>query len=92
MKKIASIIKKEFIQVRRDRSMMAILFVVPIIQLLILGYIISAEVKNIQTVISDLDDTPVSRLVVERIRNSGYFNVRYFEKQQNRLAEYLDLF
>ncbi len=88
--RIAAIIRKEFLQVRRDRSMMAILFVVPIVQLLILGYIISAEVKNIQTVICDLDQTPVSRQVIERIRNSGYFNVRYFEREENRLADYLD--
>lgn len=90
MRKIFHIIKKEFIQVRRDRGMLMILFVAPLMQLLILGFVISSEVRNIRTVICDLDDSSTSRLLVERIRNSGYFDLAWFDTRQNHLHDYLD--
>ena len=90
MRKILHIIKKEFIQVRRDRGMLMILFVAPLLQLLIIGFVISSEVRNIRTVICDLDDSSTSRLLVERIRNSGYFDLAWFDTRQNHLHEYLD--
>jgi len=90
LRKILHIIKKEFIQVRRDRGMLMILFVAPLLQLLILGFVISSEVRNIRTVICDLDDSSTSRLLVERIRNSGYFDLAWFDTRQNHLHEYLD--
>jgi len=88
--KILHIIKKEFIQVRRDRGMLMILFVAPILQLLLLGFVISSEVHNIRTVICDLDNSSTSRLLVERIRNSGYFDLAFFDTRQNHLHDYLD--
>jgi len=90
LRKILHIIKKEFIQVRRDRGMLMILFVAPLLQLLIIGFVISSEVRNIRTVICDLDDSSTSRLLVERIRNSGYFDLAWFDTRQNHLHEYLD--
>ncbi len=90
MIKILPIIKKEFIQIRRDRSMVAILFVVPVVQLLLLGFVISSEVRNIRTVICDLDHSATSRLLVERIRQSGYFDVAYYDPRPGRMQEYLD--
>ena len=90
MQRIKHIIKKEFRQIRRDRSMIGIIFIMPIIQLLVLGYVISSEVRNISTLICDLDKSAQSREVVARIRNSGYFNINYFEESQNRITRFLD--
>ncbi len=90
MSKIKHIIKKEFIQIRRDPAMIRIIFLIPIVQLLILGYVVSSEVKNIQTVICDLDNSPLSRQIIERVRNSGYFKVKYFEQRENFLYDYLN--
>jgi ABC-2 type transport system permease protein len=90
VRKIFHIIVKEFIQVRRDRGLLAILFVVPILQLLLLGFVVSSEVRNVQTVICDLDNSSASRLIIERIRNSGYFTIVVTEKEQNHLQKYLD--
>lgn len=90
MRKIVHIIKKEFIQIRRDPAMIRIIFLIPIVQLLVLGYVVSSEVKNIQTVICDLDNSSLSRQIVDRVRNSGYFNVKYFEQRENFLYDYLN--
>ncbi len=91
MRKILSIIRKEFQQIRRDRPMLAILFVVPIVQLLVLGYVVSSEVKNVPTVICDMDRSPDSRDLIARVIHSGYFDVRYFEPQMSEMTKYLDL-
>lgn len=90
MSKIKHIIKKEFIQIWRDPAMIRIIFLIPIIQLLVLGYVVSSEVKNIQTVICDLDNSPFSRQIIERVRHSGYFKVKYFERQVSAIEDYLN--
>lgn len=90
MRKILFIIKKEFIQIRRDRPMMALLFLVPLVELIVLGYAVSTEVKHIRTVVCDLDNTPLTRALIDRLRHSGYIEIRYLEVRQNRIREYLD--
>jgi ABC-2 type transport system permease protein len=90
VKRILYLLKKEFIQIRRDRAMRALLFIAPIIQLLVLGSVVSSEVKNIYTVVCDLDQSPISRQIIERIANSKYFNVKYFDNRESHLHYYLD--
>lgn len=73
MKKILSLVKKELIQIRRDRRMLPIVLVAPVIQLLILGYAVSLDVRNIPTVVLDQDHTQSSREFLSEIFNTGYF-------------------
>ena len=68
------IIRKEFQQIRRDRRMLPIIFIAPMLQLVLLGYAASFDVKNIQTVICDNDRTPESRDYV-----TSFFSGEYFE-------------
>ncbi|MBD3384158.1 ABC transporter permease subunit [candidate division KSB1 bacterium] len=90
MRKIRTIIRKEFLQIRRDRAMIAIIFVVPVIQLILLGYVISSEVKNLQTVICDLDKSPLSRELISRVKNSNYFIIAGYDDRYSRLEKHLD--
>lgn len=46
MNRIAAIMRKEFIQTRRDRMTLALIFMVPLVQLLLFGYAIQTEVKQ----------------------------------------------
>jgi len=87
---IRHIIRKEFIQIRRDRSMRAIIFVVPILQLWLLGYVISSEVKHVATVVCDLDQTATSREVIERLSHTVYLDIRFRENREKHLQKYLD--
>jgi ABC-2 type transport system permease protein len=77
VQRVKHLIKKEFRQIRRDRAMLMIIFVVPVVQLLILGYIISSEVKNIPTVIVDSDRSQLSRELIAKIEHSGLFYIKY---------------
>ncbi|MGQ9801280.1 MAG: ABC transporter permease [Candidatus Saccharicenans sp.] len=73
MKKLLAFIKKELIQVRRDRRMLPIVIVAPILQLLILGYAVSLDVRDITVVVVNLDSSASSRDFLEAVFNSGYF-------------------
>lgn len=67
------LIYKEFLQLRRDPRMLAIILVVPVVQLLIFGYAASVDVKDLPTVICDQDRSPSSRDYISHIINNGYF-------------------
>ena len=77
MKALRHIIKKEFLQIRRTRSMIAITLGVPVIQLVILGFAISSDVVHVPTVITDMDNSSTSRRLVNIFENSRYLDVRY---------------
>lgn len=71
--RIRLLIWKEFLQLRRDRSMLPIIFIMPVLQLIMFGYVIGTDVRDLRTAIVDRDGTPESRLVVDSFVNSGYF-------------------
>jgi len=81
MHRIIHIIRKEFLQIFRDRKMLPIIFVLPVAQLIVLGYAANLDVKNIPTVICDMDYSTLSRGLVDKFTNSGYFQlVGYVDK------------
>lgn len=67
---------KELRQLRRDRVTIVIAILIPVIQLIILGYAISTEVKNVTAVVVDLALTESSREFVSKLDNSGVFILR----------------
>jgi ABC-2 type transport system permease protein len=70
--------RKEFIQMRRDRLTLGIMIGVPVVQLLLFGYAIQTDVRNLPTVVVDESRTPQSRDVIAAFENTGNFRiVRY---------------
>lgn len=90
MRQIFYLVQKEFRQIFRDFSMVRILFVVPLIQIFILGNAITTDVKNIKIVFQDQDKTPYSREFIGRFVHSSYFRITGFEEDYTRLSSYLD--
>ncbi|MCX6826707.1 MAG: ABC transporter permease [candidate division Zixibacteria bacterium] len=70
---IKAIAKKELSQVMRDPNMLRIIFVMPFIQLLVLGYAITTDVKKIYTSVYDYDRSGLSREYVRSLSAGGYF-------------------
>jgi ABC-2 type transport system permease protein len=66
---------KEFIQMRRDRITLAMVTVIPSIQLMLFGYAIQTEVRHLPTVVLDESRTAESRALVATIANTGNFDV-----------------
>jgi len=74
---IFRIVRKEFYQIRQDRRMLAVSIVAPLLQVILLGYAATTDVKFTHVVVCDLDRTPVSREFLRRFTNSGYFVQNY---------------
>ena len=72
---IRYIIQKEFRQIFRNKAMLPIIFIMPLIQLIILANAATFEVKNIKFGYIDNDKTSFSRELIEKFNASTYFNV-----------------
>ena len=75
MKTILYIIQKEFKQIFRNKGMLPIIFVLPLLQLVILSNAATFEVKNIKFGYIDNDHTSTSRALIEKFNASTYFDV-----------------
>mgnify|MGYP000498220331 FL=1 len=75
MKTILYIIQKEFKQIFRNKGMLPIIFVLPLLQLIILSNAATFEVKNIKFGYIDNDHTSISRALIEKFNASTYFDV-----------------
>ncbi len=90
MNRIIALIKKEFLQMRRDRLTMAIAFLIPVVQLIIFGYAIQTEVKNISTIVFDQSLTTESREMLDSFTASGYFEIRFIAKSYEDINHAID--
>ena len=77
IKRIIAIIKKEFAQIRRDKRTIAIIILMPIMELLLFGYAASTSVDHIPTVILNNDIGIESRELMDNLTNSQYFDLNY---------------
>ncbi len=75
MRPILFMLRKEFKQIFRTREMMAVIFVVPVIQTLIMGFAITNEVKHIKMIIADQDNSRISREVSDAFGNTDRFDI-----------------
>ncbi len=70
---ILPVIRKEFIHIWRDPRTLAIIILMPILQLFIFGYAIDMDVRDIKIGIMDQSRTPASRELIQKFTGSGYF-------------------
>lgn len=75
MRRIAFLVQKEFIQIFRDPFMVRLIFLVPIIQLIVLAYAATFEVKDIKIHLIDREHTQISRQLISKIEASAYFQL-----------------
>lgn len=75
--RLFSIIRKEFIQILRDpRTLIMILFI-PVMQLFLLGYSATSDVRNIPIAVYDQNRSPESRALLDAFRAADYFRIAY---------------
>ena len=75
MRVLPVLLKKEFLQIFRNKAILIISLVAPIMQFLVLPLAASFEIKNIDLVVVDQDRSDLSRQLLERITASGYFRL-----------------
>jgi len=66
---------KELLQLRRDRLTAAMMFALPIVQLLLFGYAINTDVRHIKTVVVDDDRSAASRDLIRTAVSTGFYDV-----------------
>lgn len=77
MKQFVAFVKKEFYHISRDRRTMLILLVMPIVEIILFGFAISTEVKNVRVAVLDPSRDVVTRRITDRLDAGDYFTVRY---------------
>lgn len=84
MQRIIYLIQKEFLQLLRDRQLLPMIILIPIIQLVILTNAATFEIKEIQLSVIDRDMSPHSRQLISKIQGSGFFNIynHYFSREK----------
>ena len=88
--RILRLMIKEFIQVLRDPRMKAMIFVLPVIQLLIFGYAVTTDVNHIKTILVDNDRSVHSRQLIENFTSSGIFRIITYSDNDGAITENLD--
>jgi len=74
MNGLASILRKEFMHLRRDRTTLVIAMLLPLIQMIIFGYAIDFDVRHIPAVAVDLDHSRESRDYLEQLQATQYLD------------------
>jgi ABC-2 type transport system permease protein len=89
-RRLRSIIQKEFIQMRRDRGTLAMMLGIPIMQLLLFGFAIRQDVRNLPTVVFDASRTQESRALIQRFQATGNFRLRGEARSYDDAIERVD--
>jgi len=82
---IRAILRREFIDVRRDRRSLILTFLYPISMLIMYGYGIRYDVDNVPLTILDYDETPESRDLTQQMIRSGYFRLVRWARNQHEV-------
>lgn len=89
-KRITAIIKKETRQLRRDTRLLAVIFFFPVLLLIMFGYAVNFDVKNVKIAIYDQDRSELSRGFINSLNSSEYFKIIGFISNNNEINKYLD--
>jgi ABC-2 type transport system permease protein len=89
-RRLGLIMWKEFIQLRRDPLLLRLIFIMPVLQLLLFGYVVGADVHNLRMAVVDNDQTNMSRQLVQAFSSSGYFVIAARPSSENSLRALID--
>ncbi|MDZ7263090.1 MAG: ABC transporter permease [candidate division KSB1 bacterium] len=85
--RILPIIQKEFLHIIRDSRSLMIIFILPILMILLYGYAITFDIKEIHLGILDEDQTSASRELLSKLTSSNYFKVTAHLKKRGEIEE-----
>lgn len=87
--RIRELVRKEFIQLFRDKRNRPLLIITPIIQLLIFGYVVNYDIRNIRLALMDQSQTVESRQVADSFSGNRIFQIRYRPENDASLEKLL---
>jgi ABC-2 type transport system permease protein len=84
-----AIVVKELLQLKRDRLTAAMIIGIPVMQMLLFGYAINSDVRNLISAYADQADTHLSRQFIENLRQTQVLDLRYRVDTATELEELL---
>jgi ABC-2 type transport system permease protein len=81
------LLRKELIEIFRQREMLLIMFVAPVIQTVILGYVVTTDIKNIPVEIVNLSKNKSAQRIINRIESSPLFDLKSVAYQPENYIE-----
>ncbi|MBP7690786.1 MAG: ABC transporter permease [Anaerolineales bacterium] len=88
--RLFSIIRKEFIQITRDPRTLVLVLVIPVMQLFLLGYAATNDVRNVPLAVFDQDRGTAARALLDAYRAADYFRVAYDVDSEAELRDLVD--
>jgi len=88
--RLFALMRKEFTQILRDPRTLALAILMPILQLFLLGYAATSEVRNLPLAVLDRDRSPASRALLDAYRAADYFNLAFDVDSEDALSDLVD--
>jgi ABC-2 type transport system permease protein len=88
-RRFCAVIRKEFIQMRRDRMTFGMMIGIPMVQMILFGYAINSDPKHLPTAVYSQDNGVFARTIVWGMRNSSYFDITREPKNEAEIQKLL---
>lgn len=88
--RLISLIRKEFIQILRDPRTLILVLIIPIMQLILLGYAATNDVRNVPLAVFDQDRGPGARTLLDAYRVADYFHLKFDLDSEEELRDLID--
>ncbi len=88
--RLISIVRKEFIQLSRDKRTLAMILVIPLMQLFLLGYAATNDVRDVPMAIFDQSHSAEARALLDSYRAADYFELDYSVASDSELRELIE--
>jgi ABC-2 type transport system permease protein len=90
MRRFRALIKKEMTHMLRDPRTLVFIFLMPIMQLVLLGFVNNTDIKNVPTVVFNQDNSSASRALLDSFNATGYFSFDYAVFSQVEVNDLID--
>ncbi len=87
--RLRALIRKELTQMRRDPRTFVVALIMPILQLVLLGYAANSDVRNVPTVVFDQSKSKASRALLDAYRSTGYFLMDFYAASDDELNRFI---
>ena len=88
--RLISLVRKEFIQILRDPRTLILVLVMPVMQLFLLGYAATNDVRNVPLGVYNQDPGPEARSLLDAYRAADYFSLAYEVNSERALRDLID--
>jgi ABC-2 type transport system permease protein len=90
LRRTLAITRKEILHILRDPRSLTIMFLMPMVQLILLGYTATTDVRHLPTAVLDQDHTVQSRELIDAYSASDYFDIRFYVSDETELGLLID--